>query len=103
MYNVLVSVKQQILRYQSLTTGLYPYDQLHKPTEAHVRDSVYCAAATWALGQAYKYVFIFLTSIKSLRLGASGSERKNWESCKSILLVSAVTTVAGRSNCYSPH
>lgn len=52
-----IAVKQQILRFQSPTTGLFPSDlgQSHS-VEAHVRDSVYCAAAVWAVAQAYKYV-----------------------------------------------
>ena len=55
MYEVkfFVVVKRQILRYQDPVTGLFPCD-LSKPNEAHVRDSVYCSAAAWALSQAYK-------------------------------------------------
>jgi len=48
-------VKLYILRFQSPTTGLFPADlsQANK-CEAHVRDSIYCAVAVWALAQAYK-------------------------------------------------
>lgn len=55
-----VSVKRQILRFQSPTTGLFPRD-LTEPQiiSAHVRDSVYCAAAVWALAQAYKYILFY--------------------------------------------
>jgi len=51
----LCAVKQQILRFQSPTTGLFPAD-LSQPgnMEAHVRDSIYCAVAVWSLAQAYK-------------------------------------------------
>lgn len=53
----LCAVKQQILRFQSPTTGLFPAD-LSQPhsSEAHVRDSIYCAVAVWSLAQAYKYI-----------------------------------------------
>ena len=55
------TVKQQILRFQSPTTGLFPAD-LSQPNscEAHVRDSIYCAVAVWSLAQAYKYDLILL-------------------------------------------
>ncbi|ELT96852.1 hypothetical protein CAPTEDRAFT_4204 [Capitella teleta] len=50
-------VKRQILRYQSPTTGLFPCDLSHpSPSEAHVRDSLYCAACVWALSSAYKRI-----------------------------------------------
>jgi len=51
-----VAVKQQILRFQSPTTGLFPADLSQANScEAHVRDSIYCAVAVWSLAQAYKY------------------------------------------------
>ena len=49
-------MKRQILQYQSVTLGLFPkYGSVSEPTkEAHIRDSIYCAAAAWALSQAYR-------------------------------------------------
>lgn len=45
-------MKRQLLQYQASTTGLFP--RLACQTdEAHVRDSLYCACAIWALYQAY--------------------------------------------------
>lgn len=50
-------VKQQILKFQSPTTGLFPSDLGQSQcVEAHVRDSIYCAAAVWAVAQAYKRI-----------------------------------------------
>ena len=51
------AVKRQILQFQSPTTGMFPHD-LSQPgsIEAHVRDSLYCASAVWALSQAFKLV-----------------------------------------------
>jgi len=65
MYVCVFAVKQQILRFQSPTTGLFPAD-LSQPNscEAHVRDSIYCAVAVWSLAQAYKCVHIMPTSTK---------------------------------------
>lgn len=49
----LVSVKRQLLRYQSHITGLFPV--LSTDTEVgSVRESVYCAAAVWGLYQSYR-------------------------------------------------
>ncbi|RWS29536.1 putative phosphorylase b kinase regulatory subunit beta-like protein [Leptotrombidium deliense] len=45
-------VKRQLLQYQSPTTGLFPRISSEQ-NEAHVRDSLYCAMAIWALYQAY--------------------------------------------------
>ncbi len=40
------------MRYQSPTTGLFPRLSCDT-TEAHIRDSLYCCCALWALYQAY--------------------------------------------------
>lgn len=45
-------VKRQLLQYQSPTTGLFSRISSDLE-EAHVRDSLYCASAIWALYQAY--------------------------------------------------
>ncbi|CDW56195.1 phosphorylase b kinase regulatory [Trichuris trichiura] len=46
-------ISHQLLRYQSSTSGLFP--QLSSDAKVgHVRDSVYCAMACWALSMAYK-------------------------------------------------
>ena len=50
-----IKVKDQILKYQHPITGLFPID----PNDincviSHVRDSVYCATAIWALHKCYK-------------------------------------------------
>jgi phosphorylase kinase alpha/beta subunit len=44
--------KRQLLRYQSPTTGLFPRISCDT-TEAHIRDSLYCCCALWALYQAF--------------------------------------------------
>lgn len=51
-----ILVKRQILQYQSVSLGLFPrFGSINEPTkEAHIRDSIYCAAAAWALSQAYR-------------------------------------------------
>ncbi|XP_065573924.1 probable phosphorylase b kinase regulatory subunit beta isoform X2 [Artemia franciscana] len=48
-------VKRQLLRHQSPTTGLFPA-QAHNKKVGSVRDSIYCAAAVWALYQAYRRI-----------------------------------------------
>ncbi|RWS07321.1 putative phosphorylase b kinase regulatory subunit beta-like protein [Dinothrombium tinctorium] len=45
-------VKRQLLQFQSPTTGLFPR-LASEHNEAHIRDSLYCAIAIWALYQAY--------------------------------------------------
>ena len=45
-------VKRQLLQYQSPTSGLFPRTSMELE-EAHVKDSLYCASAIWALYQAY--------------------------------------------------
>lgn len=45
------SVKRLLMPYQSATTGLFSCTD-----EAYVRDSVYCAAALWSLGLAYRRI-----------------------------------------------
>ncbi|CAE1244331.1 PHKA_B [Acanthosepion pharaonis] len=53
-------LKHQILQYQSLSLGLYPECGTFDPEKickhANVRDSIYCAAATWSLSQAYRHI-----------------------------------------------
>ncbi|XP_074644676.1 phosphorylase b kinase regulatory subunit beta-like isoform X2 [Tubulanus polymorphus] len=50
-------VRKNLLEYQSPTTGLFP--QTNSPEEckvAHIRDSLYCAAAIWSLSLSYRKV-----------------------------------------------
>uniref|UniRef100_A0AAY5ESE3 Phosphorylase b kinase regulatory subunit n=1 Tax=Electrophorus electricus TaxID=8005 RepID=A0AAY5ESE3_ELEEL len=49
-------VKSTILNYQSPTTGLFPVKTCSDCNEAKVRDSLYCAASSWALALAYRRV-----------------------------------------------
>uniref|UniRef100_A0A8C7DGN7 Phosphorylase b kinase regulatory subunit n=1 Tax=Oncorhynchus kisutch TaxID=8019 RepID=A0A8C7DGN7_ONCKI len=49
-------VKTTILNYQSPTTGLFPTKTCSSCKEAKVRDSLYCAASSWALGLAYRRI-----------------------------------------------
>ncbi|XP_015607737.1 probable phosphorylase b kinase regulatory subunit beta isoform X2 [Cephus cinctus] len=48
-------VKRQILHYQSCITGLFPQVSTDKNVGS-VRESIYCAAATWSLYQAYRRI-----------------------------------------------
>lgn len=50
------AVKTTILNYQSPTTGLFPVKTCDTCKEAKVRDSLYCAAAAWALAMAYRRI-----------------------------------------------
>ncbi|XP_065809245.1 phosphorylase b kinase regulatory subunit beta isoform X2 [Labrus bergylta] len=50
------AVKTTILNYQSPTTGLFPVKTCSNCKEAKVRDSLYCAAAAWALSMAYRRI-----------------------------------------------
>ncbi|CAL8349542.1 unnamed protein product [Merluccius merluccius] len=50
------SVKATILNYQSPTTGLFPVKTCSSCKEAKVRDSLYCAAGSWALAMAYRRI-----------------------------------------------
>uniref|UniRef100_A0AAY5EVF7 Phosphorylase b kinase regulatory subunit n=1 Tax=Electrophorus electricus TaxID=8005 RepID=A0AAY5EVF7_ELEEL len=50
------AVKSTILNYQSPTTGLFPVKTCSDCNEAKVRDSLYCAASSWALALAYRRV-----------------------------------------------
>ncbi|XP_041650176.1 phosphorylase b kinase regulatory subunit beta isoform X1 [Cheilinus undulatus] len=50
------AVKTTILNYQSPTTGLFPVKTCSTCKEAKVRDSLYCAAAAWALSMAYRRI-----------------------------------------------
>uniref|UniRef100_A0A4W5MNF3 Phosphorylase b kinase regulatory subunit n=1 Tax=Hucho hucho TaxID=62062 RepID=A0A4W5MNF3_9TELE len=45
-----------ILNYQSPTTGLFPTETCSSCNEAKVRDSLYCAASSWALALAYRRI-----------------------------------------------
>ncbi|GAB1599348.1 phosphorylase b kinase regulatory subunit beta-like [Argonauta hians] len=53
-------LKTEISRYQSLSLGLYPECGTPDPYKAsnrgQIRDSIYCAAATWCLSQAYRHI-----------------------------------------------
>lgn len=53
-----IQLKKQILQYQSPTLGLFPdIGKEDNPTHiAHIRASIYCAVAVWALSQAYRKV-----------------------------------------------
>uniref|UniRef100_A0A3P9MFS4 Phosphorylase b kinase regulatory subunit n=1 Tax=Oryzias latipes TaxID=8090 RepID=A0A3P9MFS4_ORYLA len=50
------SFKTTILNYQSPTTGLFPVKTCPTCKEAKVRDSLYCAAGSWALALAYRRI-----------------------------------------------
>uniref|UniRef100_A0A8B9HE49 Phosphorylase b kinase regulatory subunit n=1 Tax=Astyanax mexicanus TaxID=7994 RepID=A0A8B9HE49_ASTMX len=50
------AVKSTILNYQSPTTGLFPVKTSSDCKEAKVRDSLYCAASSWALAMAYRRI-----------------------------------------------
>uniref|UniRef100_A0A3P9L6E5 Phosphorylase b kinase regulatory subunit n=1 Tax=Oryzias latipes TaxID=8090 RepID=A0A3P9L6E5_ORYLA len=50
------AVKTTILNYQSPTTGLFPVKTCPTCKEAKVRDSLYCAAGSWALALAYRRI-----------------------------------------------
>ncbi|XP_076856536.1 phosphorylase b kinase regulatory subunit beta isoform X2 [Brachyhypopomus gauderio] len=50
------AVKTTILNYQSPTTGLFPVKTCSDCKEAKVRDSLYCAASSWALALAYRRI-----------------------------------------------
>lgn len=52
-------VSSSIIQYQSPTTGLFPtFSNAPQPTTqtGHVRDTIYCAIAVWALRQCYTKV-----------------------------------------------
>lgn len=49
---IFILVKNQIMQYQSFTTGLYPRHSNNEET-AFVRDSLYCSMACWSLSLAY--------------------------------------------------
>ncbi|XP_038067424.1 phosphorylase b kinase regulatory subunit beta-like [Patiria miniata] len=51
-------VKSQILHHQSPTIGLFPATtgDAKRSHVAHVRDSIYCAVATWTLALAYRKI-----------------------------------------------
>jgi len=48
------TVKNDIMKYQSYTTGLYPRYSNDKEV-AYVKDSLYCAMACVALSMAYTW------------------------------------------------
>ena len=61
--NYFCAVKLQLLHHQSFSTGLFrnccnsARESAITPGEVgHVRESIYCAIASWALGQAYRHV-----------------------------------------------
>ncbi|XP_036130091.1 phosphorylase b kinase regulatory subunit beta isoform X8 [Molossus molossus] len=49
-------VKSTVLQYQSPTTGLFPTKTCGGAREAKVQDSLYCAAAAWAVALAYRRI-----------------------------------------------
>ena len=49
-----LAVKSTLLRYQSPTTGLFPTKTCGDDQKAKIHDSLYCAAAAWALALAYR-------------------------------------------------
>ncbi|XP_052222503.1 phosphorylase b kinase regulatory subunit beta-like isoform X2 [Dreissena polymorpha] len=51
-------LKRQILQYQSVTLGLFPRigTYINPSKIGSVRDSIYCAAAAWALSQAFRRI-----------------------------------------------
>lgn len=51
----LISVKRQLLQFQSPISGLFPVLSTDNEVGS-VRDSVYCAAAVWSLYQAYRRI-----------------------------------------------
>ena len=48
-------VKRHLLRYQAVSTGLFPSVSSEKNVGS-VRDTLYCCMATWSLHQAYKKI-----------------------------------------------
>ncbi|ESP02603.1 hypothetical protein LOTGIDRAFT_224755 [Lottia gigantea] len=55
---IIISVKRQILQYQNCCLGLFPSIGSADNTNrtSHVRDSIYCSVAAWALSQAYRRI-----------------------------------------------
>lgn len=51
---VSIAVKATVLLYQSPTTGLFPTKTCGGDQKAKVQDSLYCAAAAWAVALAYR-------------------------------------------------
>ncbi|XP_022107548.1 phosphorylase b kinase regulatory subunit beta-like [Acanthaster planci] len=53
-----ILIKSQLLQHQSPTIGLFPAatGDVKKSRVAHVRDSIYCAVATWTLALAYRKI-----------------------------------------------
>lgn len=49
-----IAVKSTLLVYQSPTTGLFPTKTCGGDPKAKIQDSLYCAAAAWALALAYR-------------------------------------------------
>ncbi|ELK15354.1 Phosphorylase b kinase regulatory subunit beta [Pteropus alecto] len=49
-------VKSTLLLYQSPTTGLFPTKTCGGDPKAKIQDSLYCAAAAWALALAYRRI-----------------------------------------------
>ncbi|XP_019587424.1 phosphorylase b kinase regulatory subunit beta isoform X2 [Rhinolophus sinicus] len=49
-------VKSTLLLYQSPTTGLFPTKTCGDDQKAKIQDSLYCAAAAWALALAYRRI-----------------------------------------------
>lgn len=53
-FSCLLAVKATVLLYQSPTTGLFPTKTCGGVQQAKVQDSLYCAAAAWAVALAYR-------------------------------------------------
>lgn len=53
-FSCLLAVKATVLLYQSPTTGLFPTKTCGGDQHAKVQDSLYCAAAAWAVALAYR-------------------------------------------------
>lgn len=49
-------IKNQLLKFQSPTIGLFPIETDEDCTVGSVRESVYCAVAIWGLGLAYRKI-----------------------------------------------
>ncbi|XP_071785537.1 phosphorylase b kinase regulatory subunit beta-like [Asterias amurensis] len=58
LHSYYILVKEQLLEHQSATIGLYPSNpgNTKRAHIAHVRDSIYCAVATWSLALAYRKI-----------------------------------------------
>lgn len=52
-----IIVDEQLIQYQSPTTGLFPiFSNVKTSKVGHVRDTLYCAIAIWSLRQSYSKI-----------------------------------------------